>query len=213
MFTSWELLEEFGHRSEERKVSLERKFSYWDVACPPWSSFWPRITHTHTFYYYYYYLLFFFFLWSSFWGRGGKGWEKAQASSCGFLLCLPLEGLKRGTSRWCVGFSPYTWLRSAGKQMCFEGGRWSGAAGLGWAGGEPFERINQELRGRMSEANPERLPKKLCFSYSHFSLHTSLCPSLHHASKEGVVIYKVGSVIKRAVASRQATFKGGWQPP
>lgn len=43
----WEL-KEFGYRSEERKVSLERKFSYRDVACLFWSSSWPRITHTHT---------------------------------------------------------------------------------------------------------------------------------------------------------------------
>lgn len=40
-------LEEFGYRSKERKVSLERKFSFRDVARPLWSSSWPRITHTH----------------------------------------------------------------------------------------------------------------------------------------------------------------------
>lgn len=38
--------EEFGYRNKERKVSLERKFSYRDVACLLWSSSWPRITHT-----------------------------------------------------------------------------------------------------------------------------------------------------------------------
>lgn len=44
----WEL-KEFGYRSEGRKVSLERRFSYRDVACLVLVLFLARnYTHTHT---------------------------------------------------------------------------------------------------------------------------------------------------------------------
>lgn len=43
------------------------------------------------------------------------------------------------------------------------------------------------------------------------SLFPFLPHPLPHSSKEGAVICKVVSVIKCAIASRQAIFKGGWQ--
>lgn len=62
-------------------------------------------------------------------------------------------------------------------------------------------------KGRMFEADS-------ALSLKNFlQTHLSLCLPLHHASKDGAVIYKVIPIIKHAFASRQTTAKGGLVTP
>lgn len=56
--------------------------------------------------------------------------------------------------------------------------------------------------GRTSEANPAVSQETLLQTHTF-----SVCAC--HVSEEGTIIYKIVSIIKLAVASSQATFKGG----
>lgn len=71
----------------------------------------------------------------------------------------------------------------------------------------PFEDLWKEIRKvpQKGECQKQILlyHKKLRFRHTHTF---SLC--LCHASKEGAITYKIVFIIKLALASRQATFKG-----
>lgn len=103
-----------------------------------------------------------------------------------------------------------------GDQGCSEGGWqviWSLRVRLG--GGrimqDPLRIWGEGERWKVPKKGEQRKQillchKKLCFRPTH-SLSLSLC--VCHASKEGTIIYKIVSIIKLALASRQAIFKGG----